>query len=662
MPPNEITYIYDDLGRLTGVVDPAGDAATYIYDSVGNLLAISRQSASLVSIVEFTPKHAPVGASVTISGTGFSTVASQNSVLFNGTAASVLSASATQIVVHVPPGTTTGPLTITTPVGTATSRTPFTVDPSTEAPTITAFTPTIGAPDTALTITGTNFAPTPASNKVLLNNTYALVSTATNTSLATSVPNGTGSGRISVITPFGKAVSSGDFFIPPTPHAAADVEFTGRMAIGESQAVTIDTAGKIALVLFEGTKGQRIRLDINGVSLGTPTGPGITVSLLNPDGTVLTSKSSLALASSSGFLDPKTLPTTGTYTIVVDSQATTISSMNLALRAALPDVTTTITIGGPLVPVSLTEPGQNAQLNFAGTTGQQMSLGISAVTLGGPRIGIEVTFLNPLGTAVADPKLVAVPGDSLNVQLPMDGMYTIVVDPTDATTASLTLTLSEPVTDTLIFGGPSIPLTLSRPGQNARLTFAGAAGQQVNLGVSAVSLGSPNLGVVTATILNPDGTTAVTSKSFGPPSESLNAQLSVNGTYTVVVDPRAAPTASLTLTLSEPVSDTLVIGGPSVPLTLSRPGQNARLTFTGAAGQRVSLRVSAVSFGTGTASAVAVSILNPDGTQLASSFFGTSGGILNTQSFPASGTYTVLIVPSNANTASLTLTLSQLTS
>ena len=78
-------------------------------------------------------------------------------------------------------------------------------------------------------------------------------------------PPGAGSGRIAISTPFGKVVSSEDFFVPPAPHTAADVEFTGRMALGESKSVTIGTANKIALVVFDGTARQRVSLDISEV-------------------------------------------------------------------------------------------------------------------------------------------------------------------------------------------------------------------------------------------------------------------------------------------------------------------------------------------------------------------------------------------------------------
>lgn len=38
------TYLYDDLGRLSQVIDGQGNVATYTYDAVGNLLSIARNT------------------------------------------------------------------------------------------------------------------------------------------------------------------------------------------------------------------------------------------------------------------------------------------------------------------------------------------------------------------------------------------------------------------------------------------------------------------------------------------------------------------------------------------------------------------------------------------------------------------------------------------
>jgi YD repeat-containing protein len=219
-----ISYIYDRLGRLVGVVDPAtNEAAIFRYDAVGNLLSIARQSAAVVAIIEFTPSSGPVGTAVTISGTGFGVTAADNTVTFNGSVATVVSASPTRLVATVPAGATTGPITVAAPGGSATSDRPFTVA-TLGAPTITSFTPTIGTPSTPVTITGTNFD-VPPNDRVVFNTNVqpATVTSATPTAIQTAVPSNVGSGRILVATPQGQALSTQDFFVPPSPHPAASV-------------------------------------------------------------------------------------------------------------------------------------------------------------------------------------------------------------------------------------------------------------------------------------------------------------------------------------------------------------------------------------------------------------------------------------------------------
>jgi YD repeat-containing protein len=78
-----IQYVYDELGRLIAVIDPAGETTRYTYDEVGNLTAVARNSSSRVSIVSFTPGRGQVGDTVTLFGSGFSPVPAQNAVSFN---------------------------------------------------------------------------------------------------------------------------------------------------------------------------------------------------------------------------------------------------------------------------------------------------------------------------------------------------------------------------------------------------------------------------------------------------------------------------------------------------------------------------------------------------------------------------------------------------
>ena len=73
----------------------------------------------------FTPTSGPVGTVVTLTGAGFTGV---TAVAFNGTPAVTFSAASdTQITATVPPGATSGAIAVTTPGGSASSATSFTV-------------------------------------------------------------------------------------------------------------------------------------------------------------------------------------------------------------------------------------------------------------------------------------------------------------------------------------------------------------------------------------------------------------------------------------------------------------------------------------------------------------------------------------------------------
>ena len=191
-----------------------------------------------------------------------------------------------------------------------------------------------------------------------------------------------------MVTPYGKAVSASDFFIPPSPYAAADVEVTGRMNIGDTHTVSIGTANKIGLIVFDGSAGQNISLNLSSVTIAHTN-----VYIYNPDGTTL---ASINVGTGGGFIDATTLPTTGTYTIMVDPTSTYTGSMTLTLYNVV-DVTGTITPGGSAVVVTTTVPGQNANLTFSGTAGQKVSLNLTSVTM----TNSFVYIYNPDGTTLA---------------------------------------------------------------------------------------------------------------------------------------------------------------------------------------------------------------------------------------------------------------------
>lgn len=119
------TYVYDDNGRLHAVISPTGEAVVYEYDAAGNITSIRRLAADVLVIFSFSPHEGLPGDQVTIVGGGFG--AGVSDVSFNGAAASIVSVTPSRIVATVPAAATTGPITVTTPHGSVTTTTPFTI-------------------------------------------------------------------------------------------------------------------------------------------------------------------------------------------------------------------------------------------------------------------------------------------------------------------------------------------------------------------------------------------------------------------------------------------------------------------------------------------------------------------------------------------------------
>ncbi|MGB9148401.1 MAG: chitobiase/beta-hexosaminidase C-terminal domain-containing protein [Acidobacteriaceae bacterium] len=309
---SEITYSYDADGRLVGVASPGQGAAAYSYDAVGNILSISPSGAGQVSILSFSPASGPVGTEVTITGSSFSASAQQDTVTIGGTAATVASATTTQLVTTVPAGASTGPISVTSPSGSATSSAVFTVGSPAGAPSITSFSPAIGSPGTSVTITGSGFDVL-ANDQITFNGDPAIVTSATPTSIVATVPPIAlyDTGPIAIATPLGSAVSSTDFYVVPS-NLIANVDFTGVITAGGSPYTgTINNGGDIGLVTFGAIAGQQLSVLVSSSTIGSAN-----VALYSPSGAIL---ELTAIGTGNSVLDSVVAPATGNYTILVAS-------------------------------------------------------------------------------------------------------------------------------------------------------------------------------------------------------------------------------------------------------------------------------------------------------------------------------------------------------
>jgi uncharacterized membrane protein affecting hemolysin expression len=431
-------------------------------------------------------------------------------------------------------------------------------------------------------------------------------------------------------------VSSADFFIPPASFNAADVEYTGRIILdGASHTTTINTAGKIALVVFDGTAGQIVSLGVNATLPGCCNFLGI----YDPNG-VLIAQSGVSLGLDSNW--HLTLPATGTYTIVIDPNSTTTGSVTLTLSSEVN--AGTIVADGSSVTATITRVGQRARMTFSGTDGQIVSLGVNATL---PGCCNFLGIYDPAGTLIGQSGVSLGLDSNWHLTLPTTGTYTILIDPYSTTTGSVTLTLSSEVNaGTIVADGSSVTATITRVGQRARMTFSGTDGQIVSLGVNSLTLpGCCNfLG-----IYDPNGTLIGQSGVSLELANNWHLSLSATGTYSIIIDPYSTTTGSVTLTLSSEVNGGAVtINGSSVPIAISRVGQRARLTFDGTATQQATVRLTSNSMGS-----VNVALLNLDGNPLTSSTSSAGSFSLSTQTLPATGTYTILVDPASTNTGSI---------
>jgi YD repeat-containing protein len=642
-----IAYQYDELGRLVGVIAADGNTAAYSYDAVGNILAISRTTAGKVVIVGFTPNGGPDGTEVTITGSGFSPDPAKDIVTFNGTATTVVSAMATQIVARVPAGATTGPIAITTNSATAASTAAFVVQQS-RVPTISSFTPSIGVPGTLVSVNGTNYDPATGNDKVGFNGRLAVPSSASATSLQVRVPANTASGQITVATAYGTALSGADFFVPPPPYTAADILVMDRMSIGASKTVAIATAGKKALILFDGVAGQRVSLNVTAVAADLKC---FTLRILKPDGSGLISPNR---SCGPTFVDATTLPVSGTYTILMDADGTATGNATFTLFAVPQDPPGSIATGGPAVTLTASVPGQNPKLTFSGTAGQRIALNVTAVST--TLQCLYVRIFNPDGSNLISPTYFCGTTFVDATTLPTSGIYTIAMDPIGTATGSATFTLFAVPQDppaSIATGGPAVTLTANVPGQNPRLAFSGTAGQRVSLNVTAVSDGLNCLSVVW--LLNPDGSVLASKYPCGPTFLDATT-LPTSGTYTIMMDPAGMATGSATFTLFAVPDDppgSIAIGGPAVTLTANVPGQNPKLTFSGTAGQRISLNFTAVS---AALKCFAFSIFKPDGSSLVSTYL-CGAAFVEPTTLPVTGAYGIVLDPVDLATGSATLAL-----
>jgi uncharacterized repeat protein (TIGR03803 family)/YD repeat-containing protein len=260
-----VQYAYDKDGRLTQVTRDDGIVDAYQYDVANNLIkntGVADNTVVPFSPTDYTPKSAIVGATITITGTGFS----NPTVSFNGTPATVTSSTDTSLTVAVPTGATSGPLPVTVGGQTLTAGA-FNVLVNPNAFSVADFTPKSAAIGDSFTLTGTGFTnPT-----VTINGTPATITASTATSITVTVPPGATSGPVIVMVG-GQSQTVGTFTVTTPVPSFTVTDFTPRSAPVGS-AVTISGTGFTnPTVAFNGIAAPVTNITDTGITATVPVG------------------------------------------------------------------------------------------------------------------------------------------------------------------------------------------------------------------------------------------------------------------------------------------------------------------------------------------------------------------------------------------------------
>mgnify|MGYP002777006283 CR=1 FL=1 len=271
---------YRDALRTTlqSAVDLYGLSSPEVTSVAQAWRAVGLNDGSAPAITSFAATSGARGSLVTINGQQFSTAFR---VTFNGVNATACTyVSATQIQVEVPPTATTGPISLTTTDGTATTTTPFTVTGTGAVPTLLSFSPVPGAPQGAtVTIAGTNLT---GATAVSFNGAAATFTVVNATTITATVPATATTGPLRVTTPGGRATAAAPFLVLPAIVTLAPASG----AVGATVAITGTSFTGALVVKFNGTYANFTVVSPTRITatvpVGATTGP---VTVRTPSGT-----------------------------------------------------------------------------------------------------------------------------------------------------------------------------------------------------------------------------------------------------------------------------------------------------------------------------------------------------------------------------------------
>ncbi len=204
---DDVTSTKQNLTTTTGLLAIASDDKRTFY--FHNVIELAQPQT--LTVTSFAPLAGLAGTGVTVTGTGLAGVVD---VRFNGTPAAFTVLSSTSIQATVPPGATSGPITVTSPQGSASSAQSFAVIVPQAPPSVSGINPASGPVGTFVTIDGSDFIDVV---QVTFNGTPTTFVAVSASTIEAFVPAGATSGPVAVTTVAGSAASAAAFTVTAPP-------------------------------------------------------------------------------------------------------------------------------------------------------------------------------------------------------------------------------------------------------------------------------------------------------------------------------------------------------------------------------------------------------------------------------------------------------------
>ena len=491
---------------------------------------------------------------------------------------------------------------------------------------ISGFSPAAGPVGTSVTIFGSGFNLTAASNVVKFNGVSTSVTAATANTLVVTVPTGANTGAISVANGAVSAISASSF----TVAASGAPTITSFVPNIGAQGTTVTISGTNFQL---NTVSDKTLFGTVGAPVSAATAASITTS-------VPTSASSGKISVTTPF---------GVATSTAD-----FFGIPNGFNTTDVEFTGRVAVAGTAMTASTTVSGKIGLILFDGVVGTVNYLQLTNVTSQGGTVSVFHPNGSLLTSGPVGNGLIALP------KLPLTGTYTVVCAPSAPT--ALTLAVKQAIV--LNVDGQPMSISSVGPGYGTVAAFTATAGQNLGLGLSGLAFNGAAAGYVSLGVYTPDGTVWQQLQQINcfatNPGSGCNVVLSKlprTGTYLVyLANPNSPAITGGALTLSSDQTKTLTAGA-AASLSL-RQGQSGRLTFSGTAGQPAAIRFENITT-TPANQNVGVTIYKPDGTVLTGPVNGLTtynGNTLYVASLPSTGTYSVVATPAYGVVTTMSLT------